>query len=1085
MKKALFLVLSAIFVLTACQSAPKAASTSADESPLILLNRKVLERVKHDIARQNPDLMPAFNALTKAADGYLQEEPLSVMMKKQTAPSGSKHDYVSRAPYWWPDASKADGLPYIRKDGERNPELDDFTDHIYLSKLCNMVSKLALAYYFTGREAYAEKAAVMLRTWFLDDETKMNPNLNYAQQIPGVTDGRGIGIIETPCIAEMLDYVILLQASPAWTEADNAGLKNWIGEYLEWLVTSKNGKDEAAAKNNHGSCYDYQVMVYSIFTEKKGEARNRLEKVTKARLDSQLAADGLQPLEYERTRPWHYCSENLIWFAQMGVIGERIGVNLWEYVTPKGASIRKAIEWFFPYLDGTKTFEKSDVTGVVETKNLAKVLLLCNRMATLKYKDELGKLMKYGNEKFDLQSSVWQLTFPIIYGPVLSDGDLFDELNLDFPGMEDVKKAVVGNDYDQARKALAAYLRTRSNHAWFFDWNDFGKPETRDADYDRSELEPVMRHYFGACSIPMQFGDTIDWSVNASEIKYQEWTWQLSRHPYWGKMGEAYWATGDEQYAREWVKQFRSWQEQCPVPDHEGSPLYSRWRTLESGIRTSGVWFNAFYRFLPSPTFDDESVVWFMKSCFEHAVHLRKHHKKGNWLTHEMNGLFNIGQVFPEFKQSAAWSQYAADKLYREQTEQFYPDGSQKELAPGYHGVCLVYINGLYNSANLFGYKLPDNYITDIEPFYEYYQKIMMPDGCTPALNDAGWNESRGSLAKGYELFPQRADFQYSATAGKEGVKPAYTSVWMPWAGWYVMRTGWGPHDMYAHFEVGPYSIGHQHEDKLSIILHAYGNRLLTEGGVYAYDTSQWRKYILSARAHNVTRVDGMDQNRRGVMNVPGVKEIAVPLDNRWITNDRFDFGEGWYDEGFGENNDKTVTQYRALAFIKNKYWILFDIFTPTDQKEHEYQTWFHFDTSEHTTYAPLRAVASKYADGEPNIVICQTREDAAELKVVTGQEQPEVQGWVPTGGAQKYACRQVATPIFTRRQVGQCVEPYILYPVKAGENQPIAKVEMKDETIRLTYKDGKMDVIKYNVCGNSLKLLSVTTDGNTLDILK
>ena len=207
MKKVLFLVLSAICLLTACQSAPKGDITSADDSPLILLNRKVLERVKHDIARQAPDLMPAFNALIKAADEYLQEEPLSVMMKKQTAPSGSKHDYVSRAPYWWPDASKADGLPYIRKDGERNPELDDFTDHIYLSKLCNMVSKLALAYYLTDNEAYAQKAAVMLRTWFLDAETQMNPNLNYAQQIPGVTDGRGIGIIETPCIAEMLDYV--------------------------------------------------------------------------------------------------------------------------------------------------------------------------------------------------------------------------------------------------------------------------------------------------------------------------------------------------------------------------------------------------------------------------------------------------------------------------------------------------------------------------------------------------------------------------------------------------------------------------------------------------------------------------------------------------------------------------------------------------------------------------------------------------------------------------------------------------------------------------------------------------------------
>ena len=1083
MKKVL-LTLLMLASLLACKEAPK-DPTPVIEKPLILLNRSVLERVKNDIGRQDAEVMPAYNQLLETAGKMLGEGPFSVMDKKQIPPSGNKHDYVSRGPYWWKNPDTADGLPYIRRDGERNPELDDFSDHIYLSKVCSMVTNLSLAYYFSGDEKYASHAALLLRTWFLDEATKMNPNLNYGQQIPGICEGRGIGIIETPCIAKMLDYEILLQSSEAWTEADHEGFAKWIADYNEWLQTSDNGKDEARQHNNHGTWYDYQIVAFSIFTGQGGKATQQLKEVTMRRMDSQLEADGEQPFEMARTKPWGYCTMNLQAFVDLAIVGERVGVNLWEYTTPKGATLRKAIEWFFPFISGEQTFPKEELGGKRGAGNLVNILTLASRIDTQKYRQAIADVLKFCNDKSDQSTSMLQLTNPIIEGPMLSDEDLFEAINLDYPGLEAVRKAVAAKDYESAKKAFVDHLHTRNNTQWFFDWHDFGKAESRDASFDTTAADKVVNNYFGACRVMHQFGDTIDWAINPTYNKYCEWTWQLSRHPYWKELGKAYWATGDEKYAQAWVKQLRSWLIQCPVPDYSASPDYSRWRTIEAGIRTLYAWPEAFFYFLPSKSFDVETTIWMVKSFYEHGIHLRKYHRKNNWFAMEMNGLFHIGLLLPEFKLSEYWCRYASTKLFEEEKIQFYPDGAQMELAPGYHGVSINSILGIYDIAKVNNYPLPEGYIEGLTGPYEFYQKIMMPDGRMPAVNDSGFGDCRSPLAKGFSLLPNRTDFQYSATGGKEGAAPAYTSVWMPWAGWYMMRSGWGPEDLYAHFEVGPFSPAHSHEDKLSFMIHAFGKRLLTEGGTYDYDTSQWRKYVLSARAHNLSRVDGKDQSRRSIRGNDLILHSHEPMPNRWITNEQFDFGEGWYNEGFGEDHDTTVTQYRALAFIKSKYWILFDVFTPTDQKEHEYQTWFHFDNPEHTVYAPLRAVASKYADNEPNIVIYQTREDAAELKVVTGQEDPEVQGWVPVTGSIVQKCRPVAAPTFIRRQAGQCVEPYILCPVKAGENQPLASVENKDGEIRLTFKDGNVDVIKYSVEGNQLKTLNVSAGGNELKILE
>ena len=186
-----------------------------------------------------PAYATAYQRLLADADDCMRQEPLSVMMKEQTAVSGDKHDYLSLSRYFWPDTTKADGLPYVSRDGVSNPELEKL-DRVRLQKMATGVTTLSLAWFFSGDERYAAKATEWLRVWFLDKATRMNPNLNYAQIVPGLYDGKGrcYGVIDGYSFVEMLDAVQLLEGSKAFTRRDAKALKTWFSDFLHWMLTS-------------------------------------------------------------------------------------------------------------------------------------------------------------------------------------------------------------------------------------------------------------------------------------------------------------------------------------------------------------------------------------------------------------------------------------------------------------------------------------------------------------------------------------------------------------------------------------------------------------------------------------------------------------------------------------------------------------------------------------------------------------------------------------------------------------------------------------------------------------------------------
>lgn len=324
-------------------------SKSNGRSTVYALNARQLKDNKTRIGRSDPAIMPAYRQLLKDADLGLQFGPVSVMEKAHVPPSGNKHDYMSLAPYFWPDPSKPDGLPYIRKDGQTNPEVRDYKDKEYMPKLCDVVHTLALAYYFSGNPAYAAHASKLLQVWFLDTATRMNPNLNFAQAVKGVNTGRGAGLIDSRHFIKLIDAIGLMQDTRHWKPQHQRGMQQWFAEFLHWMQTSTNGLHEMDAKNNHGAWYDAQRLSMALFIDSMQLAK-RIVSNAMDRLDKQMDDNGRLPAEMVRTISLHYTVFALDAFVAIAQMAEEAGVDMWNYTSPSGKSLKKGFEAVLPYL---------------------------------------------------------------------------------------------------------------------------------------------------------------------------------------------------------------------------------------------------------------------------------------------------------------------------------------------------------------------------------------------------------------------------------------------------------------------------------------------------------------------------------------------------------------------------------------------------------------------------------------------------------------------------------------------------------------------------------------------------------------
>lgn len=304
-----------------------------------------LARVRAGEGASDPGVARALGELRERADKALGNGPYSVVTHGDLPPSGDPHDYVSFGTYWWPNPDTPDGLPYVRRDGVSNKELIAQGDRAPLSAMSNDVVTLTLAGYLLDEPKYSRHAAKLLRAWFLDPATRMNPHLNHGQMIRGVNTGRCFGIIDTARLVECIDSALLLEQSDSWTAEDGEGLRAWFRDYANWLTESPMGKQEGATKNNHATYYDLQVATMALYVGDRDQARSVLAAVPSRRLATQIEPDGRQPQEIARTKGLSYSAMNLRGFCLLARLGEHVDVDLWH-----DNHLKSAAGFLAPYL---------------------------------------------------------------------------------------------------------------------------------------------------------------------------------------------------------------------------------------------------------------------------------------------------------------------------------------------------------------------------------------------------------------------------------------------------------------------------------------------------------------------------------------------------------------------------------------------------------------------------------------------------------------------------------------------------------------------------------------------------------------
>jgi hypothetical protein len=288
----------------------------------------------------------------KAANRCLAERPVTVTASGSPRSAGGKHDFFSEGDYWWPDPADPDA-PYIQRDGMTNPA--NFVEHRRaMVRLSLIVPSLAAAYQLTRDRRYTTQAAKHLRAWFVDEETRMNPNLLYAQAVKGRFTGRGIGIIDTLHLIEVARAVPVLELS----DSDLAAVRSWFAAYIGWMTTHAYGIAERDARNNHGTCWCAQVAAFARLTgntDKLAYCRDRFKTVL---VPDQMAADGSFPEELRRTKPYGYSLFNL---DAMAILAQTLSTKddtLWAWQMPDGRGMAKAVAWMFPFIDDKKKWDR-------------------------------------------------------------------------------------------------------------------------------------------------------------------------------------------------------------------------------------------------------------------------------------------------------------------------------------------------------------------------------------------------------------------------------------------------------------------------------------------------------------------------------------------------------------------------------------------------------------------------------------------------------------------------------------------------------------------------------------------------------
>lgn len=658
---------------------------------------------------------------------------------------------------------------------------------------------------------------------------------------------------------------------------------------------------------------------------------------------------------------------------------------------------------------------------------------------------------------------------------LIEDAVLFTQIDLNSAGLEGVRACVEKGDFAAAKEAYLDYRRRRSPAKW-----ELPAASAKKGLQEDPQAEEICRHLIRNTEFPFSpaipeafMGEEFDWTFNpvaeSDPAFTKEWTWcVISRMGFWNNLAEGYRKTGNEKYAQKWIWFLHDFAKDHPYAGGEPGPKTELlWRGIDSGIRMNSGWPNAYFTFLESPSFTAEDHWLFLKLVYAHALRLwqalEQHpNRTGNHVNIESRGLYNIGVLFPEFREAGKWRQVATDRQFSEYRISVTPEGMQSELSPSYHFVALGTYRRLLSLASSNGLPVPEELRQKILDMYRAPVMVMDQSGRVVCTNDSTPVNAREMAKKGLAIGDDPI-LSWAASNGRQG-KPLPDSTALEYAGFYAMRGGWAPNDIFLFFRGGPVGAsGHSENDMLQVVLKAWGRTLLTEPGKYPYDKSDWRRYAINSASHNTIVVDGKWQNRRKTK-LP----IDQPAGNPWVTTPLFDFVSATYDQGYQQNayspkqfrpekwvgdRDTTVSHTRRVLFLRPYYALILDTLDGTGK--HVFDAHFHLNAPRAILDPKTQAAFSERTD---NVQIGLFPLDRNDLKteIVQGQDTPLL-GWAWNDPDAKDGHRAgesdkpwpIPTVRFRKESEAPATFATFVYPYQGNPPQVLA------EPLKLSSSDG------------------------------
>lgn len=624
--------------------------------------------------------------------------------------------------------------------------------------------------------------------------------------------------------------------------------------------------------------------------------------------------------------------------------------------------------------------------------------------------------------------------------------NLFEALNLDTPGLESTKEYMHKGDLIKAATSLLAYFRTKPIPPYARSLMLESKQKTS-LETAEQLLTFQFTFYDQKSRLPYNEKGMMDWQ-HKGPLDDQEWAWALNRHHYLVTLVEAFHATGDAKYAQAVDHHIQDWiLQSIPYPARKSST--AMWRGLEVSARVKN-WAIVFYALKNSGHLSEATQLLILSSLPYHADYARKFHAKGNWLTMEMSGLARLASSWPEFKSAPEWMAYTKHTMTESLFEQVYPDGVQNELTSHYHRVALHNFELFQQICEEVGETLDKTYTDLLDRMRSYLAYTMRPDGHGLLNNDSDLDHNRAKVLAYADQY-QREDWRYIATNGRDGVKPpGPPSVFYPWAGHLIARSGYDADAHWSYFDIGPWGTGHQHNDKLHISIFAHGKDLLVDGGRFAYRgeiAERFGSYALGSDSHNILLIDGKGQN-------PGPKAVDEPLTETHIhRTEEYDCAWGAFSD-FKEVEGK-VTHQRTFFYLRNGFWLVLDKIKTDRPRKVEALWHWHPDNQ-----VKLTAQKEVYtANPKGNLVIHPLGKVKWEVQTVKGQDTPKVQGWY----SEKYnQFEPNPTSIYSTQLQGDQVFGWLLFPYAATRPRIVAEfTEEADEKVRVKIEIDKGKLIE------------------------